>query len=83
MRTTSLTFGRISNYGWCRLAKIVYAPDPALRYIPPPTTIIPFNLSASNYTHPKEEELEPVGYEEDLLVLIFLNPKGPTIFIDI
>lgn len=68
---------------WYRLAKIVYAPDPTLRYIPPPTTMVPFNLSASNYTHPKQEELEPVSYEEALLVLKILNPKGPTIFLDV
>lgn len=65
------------------MAKIIYAPDDALRYIPPPTTMVPFNLSASNYTHPKQEELEPVGYEEGLLVLIFLSLKEPTIFLDI
>lgn len=43
-----------------RLAEAVYGPDPELRYIPPPTTVIPFNLSISNYTHIVEKEPEPV-----------------------
>jgi hypothetical protein len=46
----------------CRLAEIVYAPDPTSRYIPPPTSVIPFNLSVSNYTHPTQEEPEPVTW---------------------
>ncbi|CAM6025443.1 unnamed protein product [Sphagnum balticum] len=46
-----------------RLAEIVYAPDPTSRYIPPPTTVIPFNLSVSNYTHPTQEEPEPFVYK--------------------
>nr|XP_024400162.1 cilia- and flagella-associated protein 99-like isoform X3 [Physcomitrium patens] len=44
------------------LAEAVYEPDEDLRYIPPPTTVIPFNLSVSNYTHPVEVEPEPFIY---------------------
>ncbi|KAG0574263.1 hypothetical protein KC19_VG248500 [Ceratodon purpureus] len=45
-----------------KLAEAVYGPDPGLRYIPPPTTIIPFTLSISNYTHIVEEP-EPYIYK--------------------
>ncbi|CAK9234987.1 unnamed protein product [Sphagnum troendelagicum] len=56
---------RLDELGWreFKLAEIVYAPDPTSRYIPPPTTVIPFNLSVSNYTHPTQEEPEPFVYK--------------------